>query len=304
MNSAQNELNSRISAKQASLHEQLGWGNGFFSFTKCDDPPSTSKSSCGSDDYACLAANGGASVSLNNSGGCLNSHIETPGTVIAGQLNKSLGLGADSLVNAKEFDEIVNALLGQLMNNVIGGTGLGGLSRPSAATGGNTYFNQPTTNTSAGVSVLSSFVQILDSQTAQLQTYAANWQTINNAAVAAKAALKASTCMTGTDAIIASQVDPVISQAATAIGSTPTALSTIDKIKNQAISAASLAPSQQSGVIQQASVDYQNFLASNSLPAVSDFTYASQQAVDSGSDSPASLFTQMSQLTTQAKCGP
>jgi hypothetical protein len=316
LNNAQNELNSRVASKQASINQELGWGNGFFSFRKCDTPAPASNSACGpgmvdtGDGSGCQPS---GSVSLSNPPDCFSSHIETPGSVIAGQLNKSLGLGADSLVNAKEFDEIVNALLGQLMNNVVGSTGLGGLSRGSTATGGSTYFNQPTSNTSSGVSggaavsagvtALNSFLQLLDGQTAQLQTYLTNWQTINTAAVAAKTALLSSTCMTGTDAIITSQVQPVITQAATAIGSVPTALATIDKIKNEALSASSLSASQQTAIIQQASVEYQNFLASNSLPDISSFTYASQQSVDTGTAVPASLLTQMNQLTAQARCG-
>lgn len=312
-NSAENELNSRIASVQGKLHEELGWGNGIFSYRKCDLSSNVAQDNSSTTMIPVLDANGkptgqttvGAvgATNLAAHNTCLSSHIETPGSVIAGQLNHSLGLGADSLIQADSFDEIVNALLGQLLNNVMGNTGLGGLSRSSIATGGRTYFEQPTANTSAGVSVLSSFLQILDGQTTQLQSYVTNWQTISGAAVSAKAALQQSTCVSDAASIIASQVQPVITQGATAIGSAPTALTTIETIRTEVLNASALSAAQQTAVLQQASAEYQNLLSSNSLPAISDFNYAAEQSVDTGSDSPSSLLTQMNQLTTQARCG-
>lgn len=55
--------------------------------------------------------------------------IVNPGDVVRSTLNKSLGAGQDSLVEADEFNEIVVALLGQLSTRVLeGAQGLLGLS--------------------------------------------------------------------------------------------------------------------------------------------------------------------------------
>jgi hypothetical protein len=45
----------------------------------------------------------------------------TPGSVIAGSIDKTLGLGADQLNLAKDFDDIVSALMSQLMTRALQG---------------------------------------------------------------------------------------------------------------------------------------------------------------------------------------
>jgi hypothetical protein len=249
---------------------------------------------------------GSASVNLNQHSTCLGALIQTPGAVIASTLNKKLGLGDDSLVNAKEFDEIVNALLGQLLNNVLGNTGLGGLSRGSAATGGKAYFDQPSSTSSAstGAGLIGSFTSVLDQQTTALQTYQTEWQKISDAATAAKGALSASTCLqqAQVDAYMDAQVTPTITQAATQIGKASTALTALDAIRTQALNAAALPVDQQANVLSQTSATYQDLLSSNKLPTPDEFTNAQAQSTDTGSATPASLLTQMNQLASQAKC--
>ena len=65
--------------------------------------------------------------------------IQTPGSVIAGALDKQLGSGTDQLNLADEFGEIVNALFAQLVSVVIGGSGLGGSSQRNSS--GNSYIS-------------------------------------------------------------------------------------------------------------------------------------------------------------------
>ncbi len=61
--------------------------------------------------------------------------ITKPGTMIANQLNKSLGAGQDQLVQADEFNEIITALIGQLAQTAISGArGLLGLSGGTGVT--------------------------------------------------------------------------------------------------------------------------------------------------------------------------
>lgn len=67
---------------------------------------------------------------------CLREQTNTPGSVISDQLNKTLGLGSDKLAVADEINEIVSALLNQLVGKIVGGMGKGlrSLSRPDVTT--------------------------------------------------------------------------------------------------------------------------------------------------------------------------
>ncbi len=58
-----------------------------------------------------------------------NCPITTPGNIISTQLNKQLGLTSDSLVAADEINELIGALASQLIQGVLGSTGLFGLSK-------------------------------------------------------------------------------------------------------------------------------------------------------------------------------
>lgn len=65
--------------------------------------------------------------------------IVTPGDVISGSINKTLGVGQDSLNMAKNFDEIISALLTQLMSKTL----QGGLANLSGTTGYASSFLTP-----------------------------------------------------------------------------------------------------------------------------------------------------------------
>lgn len=85
---AQGELSLRITTAQGRELSVAGWGNGFLSWK--DD----------------------------------NGNIQTPGSVINNQLEQVLGSGVRQLELADEFNEIVGALMGQFVQQVL----IGGLS--------------------------------------------------------------------------------------------------------------------------------------------------------------------------------
>lgn len=62
---------------------------------------------------------------------CLRQEVVTPGSVISEQLNNNLGSGVRQLELADELDEIVDALMAQLVNQIITGGGLAGSSKQS-----------------------------------------------------------------------------------------------------------------------------------------------------------------------------
>jgi hypothetical protein len=127
--------------------------------------------------------------------------------------------------------------------------------------------------------------------------YQANWQKINNAALAAQKALQ--TCNINTGA-----ADSTVTASAAALANGATALTTLGTIQSAFIASASAGGSDQTVAINKATTDYQAFLAASSTPSASDIQTSADQSTDSADASPVSLYTQMTQLAAQAKCSP
>ncbi len=98
---AQTELSARIAGNIAEDQQKLDWGKGFLSTQEC------------------LESN----IETQQ---CQRwSEIKTPGTIVNDQLSNVLGDGLRQLELADEFDEILSAALGQLIQQVV--TRSGGL---------------------------------------------------------------------------------------------------------------------------------------------------------------------------------
>lgn len=294
---------------------ELGWGNGFLGFrgsSNCSQSAVVEGNTSSSETLQGPIALGGGrstvtgtvtgaspSVSLNNTDCSLFNGIKTPGTFIMSALDKTGLVGIDSLVNAKEFDEIVNALLSQLLNQVLsGGGGLTGVSQPNAS--GRSFLDQTSSSpgASAGLTVADTLRQLIDSQATQITQYQGNWQTILTAANNAKSALSTSSCVPNAQDLITTTVQPVITQATTAISNASASLAKIQTIIGE-IPTINTSTAQVTAASAQANTDYQNLLASPSTPSASDVTYAQQQAQATNG----TLYTQMTQLAAQARCG-
>jgi hypothetical protein len=113
---AENELTSRIAAAVGAENQKLDWGKGFLSRPgDCVDFGDLGNGTDGCREYA---------------------PDKTPGVVIEGQLENVLGTGVRQLELADEFDELINALLSQLLQRTIfGGEGLVS-SKPYQVKGG------------------------------------------------------------------------------------------------------------------------------------------------------------------------
>ncbi len=104
---AEGNLRARIADAEGNTVRELEWGKGFLSFKVCSEAQKAS-------------------------GDVQNCSITTPGSVIAEQINKSLGAGQDALIAADEIDEIIGAFFAQLAKQAITGTnGLLGLGASS-----------------------------------------------------------------------------------------------------------------------------------------------------------------------------
>lgn len=141
------DIDAKIDARKADINIDLTRGNGFMSWQKCSDVSAgqvyydqnlqenvvadTEYGAVDSaDDYAAYTSQfqgqstTGSAVqtrtapapALKKPQTCTT---ETPGSVISGSLQKSLGIPADQLNMADEINEVVNALIGQLVTQVL-----------------------------------------------------------------------------------------------------------------------------------------------------------------------------------------
>ncbi|MBN2094089.1 MAG: hypothetical protein JW740_01835 [Candidatus Zambryskibacteria bacterium] len=105
---AESEMYEQITSEQEAREMELDWGKGFFSFRECTkrDP---------------------------KTGDCIeyNKNLSTPGAAIETQLNNALNMGNERLAVADEINEIVGALITQLVGKVFSSSGLISLSDSS-----------------------------------------------------------------------------------------------------------------------------------------------------------------------------
>ncbi|HEY4506430.1 MAG TPA: hypothetical protein VJJ24_03225 [Candidatus Paceibacterota bacterium] len=127
------ELSARTQEEKDRTAQKLDWGRGFLSWTK--------KGEC---------ISGISTVSEDGNSGtdtCTEyapDQIMTPGSVIESQLNNTLGSGQRRIEMADEINEVIGALLSQLVNQVLGPNGLFGSSQSSG--GGGSYIDQVRTS--------------------------------------------------------------------------------------------------------------------------------------------------------------
>ncbi|MES3005032.1 MAG: hypothetical protein V4690_02890 [Patescibacteria group bacterium] len=143
---AKNSLSLRVSAAGEEKDKQIEQGGGFLSFQKCKKEYVITQAMLDGDDnsrgYYGNLLSAGYEV-----GDCYKDpnakEVVTPGSVINGQLTKSLGSSWERLGAADEITEIVGALVGQLIERVVGGSGNGGGLRGTSQPGstGNSFID-------------------------------------------------------------------------------------------------------------------------------------------------------------------
>jgi hypothetical protein len=274
---AQNELNGRLATAQNGSLTQLGWGQGFLSWCGTDRSNANNNANNGSQGAIAPVV---VTSQVNSAETCTNSDgtpgfIQTPGSVIQSQINKTLGLSGDQLVSADEFNEVIGALIGQLVNQVVGPNGLMGVG--SVSSGGSGYIDQATSQSSSAatnstVSASQTMSNAISDQLAQVTQYQTDWQSIGNEAGAANAALK--NCVappTGAATAVSSTTAASAAAATKATG----AISALNTVRTQ-VTAAGSDPDAFSKVAN----DYQTLVQGSTIPSAADTAYAHAQAQD------------------------
>jgi|CXWL01.1.fsa_nt_gi hypothetical protein len=289
---ATDELFRQVSSAQRTRKTELDWGKGFLSWRgKCLDQATNV------DVGASLVAKGDAAEKLILAGGsaklgsmekCRNSEIKTPGSVVEDQLAHQLGSGVRQLELADSINEIVAALAGQLVNQVLGGVGLSGVSSPSSG-GGRSYIDRATDSSSYNQSTGSlaqGFAQSVASSRRTVATYQTEWQTINTAANNAKQACSS-------NATAQAQAQQVIDDSSSALIKASVALSALDDFSART---AAVSGKTAASTITTITSEYQTFLSSSALPAPDELGRASIESQDTGTNTPVSLVTSMKKL--------
>ncbi len=149
---AEAELSFRLSTSKGNIQKELDLGRGLLSFKDCSNVDAgvdtrqyfniTPEGETGSRVTPEEEAELRSAVKKRLRGpGKSNCKTKTPGSVIETQLNKVLSGPYESLISADEINEIVSALLGQLLQQVLGSGGLSGASQSSSNFGGRSYID-------------------------------------------------------------------------------------------------------------------------------------------------------------------
>jgi len=294
------QVAAQVAAAQAQHTTQAGWGQGFLSW--CGDATgggggANEGGSCHTDDdcagsLACVdppeghcavdpTLDGTTAQTCTNKDGSMGT-IQTPGSVIQAQLNKTLGIQGDTLVTADEFNEVIGALLSQLVSQVLGGVGLSGVS----STG---YINQATDpsqilNAQASSTQNADLVTSITTEAAAVQQYQTDLGVLLTTAQQAK--------VTGQACLIppTENIDQIISAIQAQQAEAAAAVSALQKIAADAAAAVAGAGTglsiQSQGIqsITQVATEFQTFLASPTTPSNTDMTgaHAEAQVIQTG----------------------
>ncbi len=129
-------INKSIQEKQDTWNQELDWGQGFKPFKQCEDVDVCDADGCRTEQK------------------CEN---VTMGTTIANQLDKSLGLGQDTLVVADSINQIVSAALTQIITAAMSSEGVRGLSKKKNGSSSNSRLVDDSSNKESSEYIQSTF---------------------------------------------------------------------------------------------------------------------------------------------------
>lgn len=267
---AKAELDRRIEASLDQRVTELGWGRGFLSWRG-----------------DCPAPAGGSPTQLGSQEQCLNAPIQTPGSVVEAQLNASLGIPAGQLTVADEINEIVGALMSQLVNQALQGLSTIG----SSSSGGSGYIDRATSEGERGVDGL--LLNGVEQQTTLVAEYQSGWLKIS--AAANKAGLCDEATNEEKDVIADAKLrsDAGLLKASIALSSLQGILGDIEGGVNQSGDSARI------NLIQDSAIKFQSAMTSGAIPSAVDVEEVRTASDAANSDS---LYSQLVRISD--RCEP
>lgn len=262
-------LNESIGGAIQIRTQELDWSKGFLSW----------RGECK------VEAPEGDAVSLDNKDTCLSYEVKTPGSVIEQQLNNQLDSGRERLIVADDINEIISALLNQLVGQVLGVGGLSGTSRPSSG-GGSSFIDRPT-ETGNSASTAAAFSQTIADQKAIIVAYQANWERIRTAAQSAQARC-------GSNGSI--DIPEVLARAEAALVKAANSIAAYEALETR-IATANAAGGNRTAAVSAIATDFIALGRSDTVPTVEEIAEAQLGAQDSGDTRPGSLYSQLARMS-------
>lgn len=266
---ASNQLAAEIDAAAARRKAELNWGRGFLPWRGNCTPAS------------------GAPVVLSRSERCLFDPVKTPGAMVEQSLGITINSPLRQLELADSVNEIVAALVGQMMNQVLGGVGLSGLSQPTAG-GGPSFLDQASSATAyaaTNASLSNGILNNLANDERLVIEFRDQWGSIAQAATAAQAKCGVSN----------SEINAARTRAANGVAQAGRALSEIAVIKQKVATTQSTASTTNAAMqISTTVTDYQSFIQNSSVPSLEQYAEASRESTYQ--EDSRTLFTRMTEL--------
>ncbi len=207
---------------------------------------------------------------------------------------KVAGASIDQLDLADSINEIVAALMGQLVNQVLGSGGLLGVSQPSAG-GGSSYLTQatdPAQYSQVVSTAVDGIIQNMQTDITSITQFQQNWQKVLGAADAAQQACN-----------VRPEITTVQTKATTGITEATAAITNLNQIMAYANQAKTNTSATQAVMIASTSAAYTSALTAP--PTGAELVEASIESADTSDDASTtpSLYTQMQKLASSCRPG-
>lgn len=298
-------LSSEVAGATNGRVQELSWNKGFMSWRgECKEYEGgnqtlTSAPVCTTNAAGELSCTQGDTtvVSLDGREKCQLNEIVTPGALYAPAINDALGAVNDQLITADEIDEVIGALMNQLVGHVLGangGGGLRGVSRPQAG-GGSSFLDQatsPSNQTAVAGSISQNFTATITDQKKYITDFQAAWTKIRTAAQAA---------LTKCGTNVTPNPQEVIDRATILLTKAATALTALEEIEAKIVKA-NEAAGEQTALLLEISTEYQALLSSGTLPTAEEIAEAQTESQDTGGTKPGSLYSQFTRINSALTC--
>lgn len=266
------ELATRVETFRVNRLRELSFGNGFLSWRG-----------------DCIEESGGTAEeqALADEEGCLRYDMRTPGIAIQSRLEQALNMSTGSLDIADEISEIVAALMLQLTKQVLGGSGLSGISQSSQG-GGSSYSDRLISGTSTAAGLVANFSRSVDEQTESVTRFQMQWTSIKTAAQSAAAACSAEE---------GQEARAVVTQADAALAKASAALTELGSIRAGIDGLAAYTGTDLVNAVNELSNRFTRLLNSRTYPSAADISEAAAET----SAGPNSLLSRMNALAQSCR---
>lgn len=284
----QEHLVNLIDAEAASFLADFNNGRGFLSWKgECTDTAGSAagneafqqcvaQNEAGGEQQDCFLVNESVGTSLKDADTCVAHDVLTPGSVVESALVEQFGSPLRQLELADSINEIVGAVVTQMVGQILGGGGLARASSPASGGRGRPV-NNATAPGTTGATIGAGFESVVASERDRTLAFRTSWTEIRDMALRARDACPVSgfvgVSREGEIQNAIDRADAAIARANTAITELEKVLSLVELGNEPELSSGA----EQVGNSQRAYQAYQDLLAGNKLLTAEEQTTAAMQ---------------------------